>query len=126
LRVCSALALSGITLLPGQLGLLNHLPLDSCLWLPSEVYFILAEARPELSYSDSWSSTRAQPAKKEACIQHDKERLQESVLKQHRQSHYKPIALQAPTRSSFKLNQVLFYDSKYSQPCHMYSPIARR
>jgi hypothetical protein len=49
-----------------------------------------------------------------------------SVLKRHRWSHYKPIALQAPARSSFKLNQVLFHDSKYSQPCHMYSPIARR
>jgi hypothetical protein len=28
-------------------------PLDSRLWLPSEVYFILAGAQPELSYSAS-------------------------------------------------------------------------
>jgi hypothetical protein len=119
-------ALSGITLLPGRSGLLNHLPLDSSLWLPSEVHFILAGAWPELSYSDSRSSTRAWPAKREAFVQHDKERIQESVLKRHKRSHRKPTALQASARSSFKLYQVLFYDSKYSQPCHMYSPIARR
>jgi hypothetical protein len=119
-------ALSGITLLSEQSRLLNHLSLDSRLWLPSEAHFILIGARPELSYSDSRSSTRAWPAKRETCVQHDKERLQESVLKRHRQSHCKPIALQAPTRSSFKLYQVLFHYSKYSQPCHMYIPIARR
>jgi hypothetical protein len=119
-------ALLGITLLPGRSGHLNHLPLDSRLWLPSEAHFILAEACSKLSYSDSQSSTRAQPAKREACVQHDKERLQESVLKRHRWSHCKPIALQAPARSSFILYQVLFYDSKYSQLCHLYIPIARR
>jgi hypothetical protein len=40
--------------------------------------------------------TRVWPAKREACIQYDKERLQESVLKRHRRSHCKPTALQAP------------------------------
>jgi hypothetical protein len=70
--------------------------------------------------------TRVWPAKREACIQHDKERLQKSVFKRHRRSHCKPTALQAPARSSFKLYQVLFHDSKYSQLCHMYSTIARR
>jgi hypothetical protein len=84
-RVRSAPALSGITLLPGRSGLLNHLPLDSRLRLPSEVHFILANSRPELSYSDSWSSTRAWPAKREAFIQHEQERLQESVLNRHTQ-----------------------------------------
>jgi hypothetical protein len=68
-------ALSEITLLPGQSGLLNHLPLDSHLWLPSEAHFILARARPELSYSNLRSSTRAWPAKREACIQYEQERL---------------------------------------------------
>jgi hypothetical protein len=92
-RVRSAPALSGITLLPGRSGLLNHLPLDSRLRLPSEAHFILAGAWPELSYSDSRSSTRARPAKREACIQHDKERLQESVLNRHRRSHCKPASL---------------------------------
>jgi hypothetical protein len=86
-------ALLGITLLPGRSGLLNHLPLSSRLRLPSEAYFILTDSRPELSYSDSWSSTRARLAKREACVQHDKERLQDSVLNRHRRSHYKPASL---------------------------------
>jgi predicted CxxxxCH...CXXCH cytochrome family protein len=70
--------------LQGQSGLLNHLPLDSRLQFPSEVYFILTDSRPELTYSDSWSSTWARPAKREACVQHEQERLQESVLNRHR------------------------------------------
>jgi hypothetical protein len=57
-RVRSALALSGITLLPGRSGLLNHLPLDSWLRLPSEANFIFTGARPELSYLASWSVSR--------------------------------------------------------------------
>jgi hypothetical protein len=48
-----ALALLGITLLPGRSGLLNHLPLDSRLRLLSEANFILTDSRLELSYSDS-------------------------------------------------------------------------
>jgi hypothetical protein len=71
-------------------GLLNHLPLDSRLRLPSETHFILAGARPELSYSNSRSSTRARPAKREACVQYDKERLQESVLNRHRRDRSTP------------------------------------
>jgi hypothetical protein len=46
------------TLLPGRSGLLNHLPLDSRLRLPSEAHFILAGAWPELSYLASWSVSR--------------------------------------------------------------------
>jgi hypothetical protein len=49
----------------------KHLPLDSCLRLPSEAHFILARSWPELSYLDSWSDTPVQPAKREACVQHD-------------------------------------------------------
>jgi hypothetical protein len=70
--------------------------------------------------------TRVWPAKREACVQYGKEMLQESALKRYRWSHCKPTALLAPARSSFKLYQVLFHDSKYSQPYHMYIPIARR
>jgi hypothetical protein len=70
--------------------------------------------------------TRVWPAKKEACIQHEQERLQESVLNRHRWSHCKPTTLQVSVRSPFILYQVLFHDSKYSQSCHMYIPIARR
>jgi hypothetical protein len=38
---------------------------------PSEVNFILTGARLELSYSDLRSSTRAWPANREACVQHE-------------------------------------------------------
>jgi hypothetical protein len=58
LRVRSAPALSRITLLLGRSRLLNHLPLDSRLWLSSEVHFILIDSRLELSYSASWSVIR--------------------------------------------------------------------
>jgi hypothetical protein len=67
----------------------KHLPLDSRLRLPSEAHFILAGSRPMLNYSDSQSNAPVQPAKREACVQHDQERLQVSVLNRHRQSHYK-------------------------------------
>jgi hypothetical protein len=34
-------------------------------------HFILADSQTKLSYSDSRSSTRTRPAKREACVQHD-------------------------------------------------------
>jgi hypothetical protein len=49
----------------------KHLPLDSRLWLPFEVHFILAGSRPKLNYSDSRSKALVQPAKREACVQYD-------------------------------------------------------
>jgi hypothetical protein len=51
------------------------------------------------------------PTKREACVQHEQERLQESVLNRHRQSHCTPASVRSVF---FQLNQVLFPDSKYS------------
>jgi hypothetical protein len=100
--------------------------LDSRLRLPSEAHFILAGARPELSYSDSRSSTWVRPTKRKACVQHDKEMLQEPILKRHIRSYYKPTTLQTFARSSFILYKVFFHNSKYNQPYHIYILIAHR
>jgi hypothetical protein len=36
---------------------------------------------------------KTQPTKREVCVQHEQEKLQESVLMRHRRSHCKPISL---------------------------------
>jgi hypothetical protein len=108
----------------GQLGLLNHLPLDSRLQLPFETHFILADSRPELSYSGSWSETleSGQLRERHAFNMTKKGSKNQSLINTDRVT----ANLQASAQSFFKLRQVPFHDSKYSQPCHMYSPIARR
>ena len=122
-RVRSAPALSGITLLPGQSGLLNHLPLDSRLRLPSEAYFILIDSRPELSYSASRSVFgHGQLRERHAFNMNMKgSKIQSLIDTDGVTETGKP-----PSGLHFTLRLVLFHDSKYSQPCHMYLPISRR
>jgi hypothetical protein len=121
--VRSAPALSGITLLPGRSELLNHLPLDSSLQLPSKAHFILADSWPELNYSASWSVSRSgQLRERHAFNMNRKGSKNRSLSGTDRVTANR----QASARSLVQLMQVLFHDSKYSQPCHMYISIACR
>jgi hypothetical protein len=95
----------------------------SHLQLSSEAHFILADSWPGLNYSTLWSVSRpVQLRERHAFNINRKDSKNRSLI----DTDGVTANRQASARSLFKLNQVPFHNSKYSQPCHMCIPITRR